>query len=271
MHEFPIDQRSRLLFGITIHALRMSETVDLVRCWLREPSHYCRYIVTPNVDHIVKLQNCTEMLASYRAASLVIADGWPIVVASRLLRRSLPERVTGSDLIPELLARSSPNNPLRIFLLGAAPGVADAASEYIRRRWPSVEVCGTLSPNFGFELRPADNEEVLATVNEAQPDLLVVGLGAPKQEIWLHSYAHRLKAKVAVAAGGTIDFLAGKQRRAPLWVQRIGMEWLHRVVSNPKRLARRYLNDMIKFPQLVVREFWESNGTTARRSRPIVD
>jgi N-acetylglucosaminyldiphosphoundecaprenol N-acetyl-beta-D-mannosaminyltransferase len=164
----------------------------------------------------------------------------------------LPERVAGSDLVPQLFASGA---RIRVFLLGAAPGVAVAAAERIRREWPAVEVVGTYSPPLGFESNPAENARIVSLVAAAQPDLLVVGFGAPKQELWVHEHCGELQAKVAICAGATIDFLAGHRSRSPVWMRRAGLEWLHRVAGEPRRLAGRYLRDAWEFPQLLWREW----------------
>jgi N-acetylglucosaminyldiphosphoundecaprenol N-acetyl-beta-D-mannosaminyltransferase len=244
------------LFGMTINALSMTETIDAVLGWARTPrGASCRFVVTPNVDHAVMYQSDDRLRQAYSAASLVLADGAPVVLAARLLGRGLPERVAGSDLAPALFTRIKPAAPLKVFLLGAAPGVADRAAANIEARWPGVEVVGTLSPPLGFERDPAENNRILAAVAEAQPDVLLVGLGAPKQELWIHAHADRLQAKVALCIGATIDFLAGEKRRAPQWMRRAGLEWLHRLSTEPRRLAKRYLRDAWIFPQLVWRDW----------------
>jgi N-acetylglucosaminyldiphosphoundecaprenol N-acetyl-beta-D-mannosaminyltransferase len=241
------------LYGMRIARVTMRETRDQVISWCDEPrTAACRYIVTPNVDHAVMFQHRSDLRDAYADASLVLADGLPLVVASRVFRRSLPERVAGSDLVPKLMASGK---SLRVFLLGAAAGVAEQAAERIRRDWPAVEVVGTLSPPLGFEKDAAENEKILAAIAAARPDLLVVGFGAPKQELWVHQNFRRIEAKVAVCAGATIDFLAGHRRRSPVWMRRAGLEWLHRIASEPRRLAGRYARDAWEFPQLLWREW----------------
>ncbi len=245
------------LFGMKIDALDMRETVDALLGWCQAPRGVaCRYVVTPNVDHAVMFQTNEKLRQSYADASLVLADGAPVVLASRLLGRGLPERVAGSDLAPalfKLAARGA--SPLRVFLLGAAPGVADRAAANIAQRWSNIEIVGTLSPPLGFERDEAENERILAAVAALKPDLVVLGLGAPKQELWIHAHADRLEAKVALCIGATIDFLAGEKRRAPRWMRRVGLEWFHRLSSEPGRLAKRYLRDAWVFPQLVWRDW----------------
>ena len=242
------------LFGISLHRIRMGDAIDLLLHWMVEGLP-CRYVVTPNVDHIVKLQSFPAMQAAYRDASLVVADGWPLVAASRWLRQPLPERVAGSDLIPGLFTAGKAIPGFRVFLLGGAAGVADQAAERIANRWPNVRIVGTASPRQGFESEPQESEQVIDAINAAAPHLLIVGLGSPKQEIWLQQNAHQILAPVAIAAGATIDFLAGVQQRAPQWVQRLRLEWLFRLASDPRRLAGRYARDAVVFPRLVSAEW----------------
>ena len=245
------------LFGMHIDALDMPQTVETLLGWCRvSRGATCRFVVTPNVDHAVMFQSNEPLQRAYAAAALVLADGAPVVLASRLLGRPLPQRVAGSDLAPALFKRVAQTaEPLRVFLLGAAPGVAERAAANIAARWQHVEIVGTLSPPLGFERDAAENERILAAVAAAAPDLLVVGFGAPKQELWVHAHADRLQAKVALCLGATIDFLAGEKRRAPRWMRRVGLEWLHRLSSEPGRLAKRYLRDAWIFPQLVWRDW----------------
>ncbi len=263
------ERRFVRLFGMNVDSITMAETVDTVRAWCAaRRGAACRFVVTPNVDHAVMYQTNDALRSAYAAASLVLADGAPVVVAARLLRRALPERVPGSDLAPALFDRvaaeceAGSGGPLRVFLLGAGPCVAERAASNIVQRWPGVEVVGTLSPPLGFEHDGAENERILACLAAARPDVLLVGLGAPKQELWVHAHAERMAAKVALCIGATIDFLAGEKRRAPRWMRRVGLEWLHRLLTEPRRLAKRYLKDAWLFPQLVWRD-WRSGRSGA--------
>jgi N-acetylglucosaminyldiphosphoundecaprenol N-acetyl-beta-D-mannosaminyltransferase len=232
----------------------MGDTVDRVLEWCREPrGKACRYVVTPNVDHAVLFQERADLRDAYSDASLVLADGAPIVLASRVLRRPLPERVAGSDLVPEIFQAA--NQPLRVFLLGAAPGVAELAAARIEAQSQSVNVVGWYSPPLGVENNHLENARILAKIAAVRPDLLIVGFGAPKQELWVHAHRHALQAKVALCAGATIDFLAGNRERSPVWMRRAGLEWLHRLGTEPRRLATRYARDAWVFPQLVWREW----------------
>jgi N-acetylglucosaminyldiphosphoundecaprenol N-acetyl-beta-D-mannosaminyltransferase len=248
------------LFGLEIDRVTMPQAVERVLHWTTAHDPGCRYVVTPNLDHAVMFQEHAGLRAAYSQAALVLADGWPLVAASRWLGRPLPERVAGSDLVPAVFAAAGQRRqPLRVFLLGAAPGVAERAAKNIERRWPAIHVCGRCSPPLGFERDAVVNERILAQVAAARPDVLVVGLGAPKQELWLHQHHATIDVPVALAVGATIDFLAGERRRAPRWLQRMQLEWLHRLASEPRRLAARYWRDACVFPRLMWRE-WRGRG-----------
>ena len=244
------------LFGVEIDAVTMPQAVEEVRRWLGSEDGRCKYVVTPNVDHTVMLQESQEFRDVYEGANLILADGWPVVAASRLVGRPLPERVAGSDLVPTLFDSASDDQPpMTVYLLGAMLGVAETAAANIRKKWSNVVVVGTYSPPFGFEKDAEECDRILAMIAEANPEVLVVGLGAPKQELWVHKHCDRIQARTALCVGATIDFLAGEKSRAPRWVQKIGMEWCHRVLTEPKRLAKRYAKDAWIFPRLVLREW----------------
>ena len=244
------------LFGVDIDALRMPEAVERVMGWIHNPEPAAhRYVVTPNTDHAVMLHNDAAFREAYAHAALRLADGMPVVLASRILRKPLPERVTGADLVPALFSAANERRPLRAYLLGAGPGVAERAAANVHSRWPHVRIVGTFSPPFGFEKDPARTEGILRRIEAARPDVLVVGLGAPKQELWVAEHRHEICAKVSLCVGATIDFLAGEVRRAPRWMQCCGLEWLYRVMCEPRRLLRRYAKDARVFPGLVWREW----------------
>jgi len=243
------------LFGITIDTLDMDETVSRIASWVDESSS-CRYVVTPNVDHIVKLDKDATFKKAYVEASLVVTDGKPVVMASRLLRKPIPGTVPGSDLVPALFTYfNQQKKSLTVYLLGAMPGVAEKAASKIHATWPNVHVVGVFSPAFGFEKSVTESMEIVDKLCKAKPDIVVFGVGAPKQEVWANQYAARINAKVILCVGATIDFIAGEKARAPIWVRKIGMEWLHRMLSEPKRLFRRYIHDAVIFPQLVYQEW----------------
>jgi N-acetylglucosaminyldiphosphoundecaprenol N-acetyl-beta-D-mannosaminyltransferase len=245
----------------------MYEAIGHLRTRISEPDRRCHFVVTPNVDHTVLLQTHDRLRSAYADADLVLADGLPLVWASRFLRRPLPERVAGSDLVPEFFSTVPAQQPISVFLLGAAPGVANRAAAVIARRWPAVHVVGTYSPPLGFERNEAENCKIIQLIAESRPDVLIVGLGAPKQECWVHQHRASIHAKVALCVGATIDFLAGERKRAPRWMQRVGLEWFYRMSGEPKRLVRRYALDAWHFPQIVWRQ-WRAQRSKSHVSLP---
>lgn len=245
------------IFGISIDALTLDQSVSTLESWLKGSERACRYVVTPNVDHVVMLDSNKDFMAAYRGASLVLTDGRPVAAVARILGSPVPETVPGSDLAPALFERASARwkQDLTVFLLGAGPSVAERAALHIHETWRNVRVVGCYSPPFGFEHSEIECEEIIRRVSESNADLLIIGLGAPKQELWVARYFQRLPVKVALCIGATIDFLAGEKKRAPRWMRYCGVEWLHRMLSEPRRLARRYLKGAIAFPVIVWKEY----------------
>jgi N-acetylglucosaminyldiphosphoundecaprenol N-acetyl-beta-D-mannosaminyltransferase len=255
------------LFGIDLSPVTMERAVQDLMGWIAHPDGRCHYVVTPNVDHALLFQERPEMREAYSRASLVLADGHPVVWVSRLLGRPVPERVPGSDVTPALFDAGRADLPLDVFLLGAGPGVAERAAVSVRARYPHVRVVGTYSPPLGFERDPDENERILKLLEESRPNVLVVGLGAPKQELFVYRNLERLGfIPVALCVGATIDFLAGARPRAPGWMQDVGLEWIHRAFSEPKRLLPRYARNIWQFPQLVWRELGGQGGGAGLRA-----
>jgi N-acetylglucosaminyldiphosphoundecaprenol N-acetyl-beta-D-mannosaminyltransferase len=247
-----------LLFGMEIDVVDRHEAACRIAGWFDEQPNVARIIVTPNTDHVVQYQRDAALRAAYRAASLVVADGMPLVWASCLLGDPLPERVAGCDLVEDLLSRtasSGRSRPLSVYLLGAPPGVARRAGEQIMMRRNDVVVVGAYGPPMGFEKDPGELVRIVDRINAVSPDLLIVGLGAPKQEIWAATYARSIRAKVIVCAGAAIDYMAGAKKRAPRWMQNTGLEWAFRLVSEPRRLGPRYALDVIRFIPLLLKEW----------------
>ena len=242
------------LFNIEIDPLTRSEAVDAIFTFFRESSFDAHMVVTPNVDHVVKLHGDSGFLDAYNDASLVLVDGNPVVWAAKLLGKHVPETVPGSDLAVLLFEQAKHGDGFSVFLLGAPPGVAEKAGKMIEGKYKNVRVVGSHCPPLGFERNPEELDLIVQQIDATEPDLLLVGLGAPKQELWAHNNKKRLKAKVVLCAGATIEFIAQEKQRAPLWVQKIAMEWFYRMLLEPKRLISRYLKDAVFFPFLVVQE-----------------
>jgi N-acetylglucosaminyldiphosphoundecaprenol N-acetyl-beta-D-mannosaminyltransferase len=208
------------------------------------------YVVTPNVDFLVKARRDPELHRVLVDADLVLCDGTPLVWASYLLGDPLPGRVAGSDLIPCLLRRAV-DRQWRIFLLGGSPEVAAEAATRIAAMHPSLPEVTYYSPPFR-KLDEMNNEEIASRVRAADPDIVLVCFGCPKQEKWISRFGATLNVPVMIGAGATIDFLAGKMARAPSWMRRSGTEWIFRLVQEPKRLARRYADDLLCFAPAIL-------------------
>jgi N-acetylglucosaminyldiphosphoundecaprenol N-acetyl-beta-D-mannosaminyltransferase len=243
------------LLGMDIHDLDSCAATNLILSWTRERIRPCRMVVTPNINHAVLYQDDPAFRDAYSRASLRLTDGRYLPLISRLLGQGSLATVNGSDLVPAILAASEATAGLSVFLLGAAPGVAERAGDNIRSRYPWVRVCGAYSPPLGFERDAGETGRIRALIEEACPDLLVVGISPPRQEIWVAGELDTLNASVAVCSGATIDFLAGHKRRAPLWMQRSGTEWLYRTWTEPGRLGRRYLVDAGRVVVILLRHW----------------
>ena len=197
-------------------------------------------VFTPNVDHIVIAESDPRFREAYGRVSLSLVDGTPVLWASRLLGAPLPEKVSGSDLVVPLMRRAAQRG-WRVYLTGGAPGVSHAAAEFLRGAL-GVNVVGADAPMIAADGGPGgDSEATIARIRESQAQLVLVGFGAPKQELWIHRHRDALTPAVAVAVGAGIDFAAGRIRRAPGWMSRLGLEWLYRLAKEPRRLWRRYL------------------------------
>ncbi|MEV4497320.1 WecB/TagA/CpsF family glycosyltransferase [Micromonospora arborensis] len=197
-------------------------------------------IVTPNVDILRLTRRDRESRAHVESASLVVADGKPLIWASHIAGRPLPARVPGSDLIWSLSAALAEQDR-SVYLMGGAPSTPSRAGQVMRSRIPRLRIAGHLSPPFGFDTHPEQLDEVCATVAATQPDLVFVGLGFPKQERVIARLRPLLPRAWFLGCGAAIGFVAGVQRRAPQWMQLSGLEWAHRLASEPARLMRRYL------------------------------
>jgi N-acetylglucosaminyldiphosphoundecaprenol N-acetyl-beta-D-mannosaminyltransferase len=208
-------------------------------------------VVTPNVDHVLRLQKDPLLKRAYDAASYVFADGMPVVWASRLLGHPLAERVTGADLLPALVQAAAPKR-LKVMLFGAPEGHAEKAKQMLNSKFPGCLI-EAYCPPYGFEKTEEENLKALKAISNFHPDLLFVGLGSPKQEVWVQSHLNQIQAHVILNVGAAISFAAGEIGRAPSWMQKSGTEWIFRMFSEPRRLIPRYLSNFVFF-RLLVRE-----------------
>ena len=204
------------------------------------------WVVTPNIDICRQIRHDPAARALVRGASLVVADGMPLVWAARLRGQPLPERVAGASLIFSLSAAAAASGK-SVYLLGGEPSVPGRAAAALARRYRSLLVAGVDAPPFGFETRPGELEAIAAKLAQAKPDIVFVGLGFPKQEHLIAALAPGLPAAWFIGCGAAIPFAAGTLPRAPHWMQPLGLEWTYRLISEPRRLVRRYLVDDLPF------------------------
>lgn len=210
------------------------------------------YVVTPNVDHIVKLENDNEFRKVYEDADLILTDGQPLIWISKLIKNPIIEKVSGSDLFPKVCELASKKG-YKVFLLGAAEGVAKMAADKLMVKYQGLDVVGTYSPPFGFEKDETETNKIIKMINEVKPDILAVGLGAPKQEKFIWKFKDKLNVPVSLAIGASIDFEAGNVKRCPKWMQDKGLEWFYRLLKEPKRMFKRYLIDDLKIIKIIMK------------------
>lgn len=200
------------------------------------------YVVTPNVDHIVQLERGGELVEVYKNADLILTDGKPLIWISKWYGTPIKEKISGSDLFP-LLCKLAAEKGYTMYFLGAAEGVAAKAADNLMKRFKGLKVVGTYSPAYGFEKDEAEMRHIEKMIKDAHPNILIVGLGCPKQELFILHNKDRLGVPLSLGLGASLDFEAGNIKRAPKWMANHGLEWIFRITQDPKRLAKRYLVD----------------------------
>jgi N-acetylglucosaminyldiphosphoundecaprenol N-acetyl-beta-D-mannosaminyltransferase len=204
------------------------------------------WVATPNLDHLRQFVVSAEVAELYAQADLVVADGMPIVWASRLAGTPLPARAAGSDVIWSLTAEAT-RRGRSVYFLGGAPGACDKAADVFRRNYPALRVAGTHCPPHGFHARAGGLDEIRDRLRVAEPDIVYVALGFPKQERLIRLLRDEFPTTWFVGVGISFSFVTGEVQRAPDWLQKIGLEWAHRLLMEPRRLARRYLMHDLPF------------------------
>ena len=202
------------------------------------------HVITPNVDQIIRIESDKYFKKIYENAELLLTDGTPLIWISRWYKKPIKEKICGSDLVPDL-CKLAAQKGYSIFLLGAAEGVAAKAAENLKKNNPRLKVAGVYSPPYGFEKDKNEIDKINKMLFTSNADMLFVGMGVPKQDIFIYENMNKYQIPMSFSIGATIDFEAGIQKRAPRWINRIGMEWLYRLVRDPKRMFKRYIiNDM---------------------------
>ncbi len=227
-----------VVLGVRVDRISQAETVQRLLAMIgqrraAEHSLPCQQLITVNPEFVMAAQKHADFRQAINDAALVVADGTGVVWAARRLKAPTPERVTGIDTLVAL-AKGCAQQGYRMYLLGAAPGVAEQAAVRLQQLAPGLQIAGT----YAGSPAPSEEEAILERVREAQTDVLCVAYGAPAQELWIYRNLTRLPAAVAIGVGGSFDFLSGRQRRAPQLMQRMGLEWLYRLYREPWRWRR---------------------------------
>lgn len=208
------------------------------------------FVVTPNVDHIVQIEKGGVLAEVYEQADMILCDGKPLVWISKLYGTPIKEKISGSDLFPELCKRASEKG-YRMFFLGAAEGVAAKAADILKSRFKDLQIVEVYSPPYGFEKDKEETQHIVKMIKKAAPDILILGLGTPKQEKFILDYRHDYNVPISFGLGASFDFIAGNVKRAPKWMADHGLEWIFRITQDPKRMIKRYLIDDLKIISLV--------------------
>ncbi|RAI03456.1 hypothetical protein DLJ53_02810 [Acuticoccus sediminis] len=235
------------LFGVSVAAITFNQAIERIIAWSRTTP--ARTVVTTNLDHVMKLRSDPLFRLCYEEADLVTADGMPFVWLAKHEGEPLKERVTGSDLVEPLVAAAA-REGRSVFLFGSTMDRLHGAAKILKERYPQLEFRGAYAPPFGFERDPDLHAEVLEILRTARPDIVLVALGAPKQEVWSRAMSHAVRHGVFVCIGGALDFLSGEIRRAPPFMRRTGTEWLWRAFTEPRRLGPRYVKIIWALPSL---------------------
>lgn len=229
------------ILNTVVDNLTMEEAVGRIEQLVQERAD--AYVVTPNLDHLLCLDEDGEFREAYEKADLVLADGISLVLLAKYLRVPLKEKVSGSDLFPRV-CRMAAKHGWSLFILGAAPGVAEEAGRRLAEKNPGLVIAGTYSPPLGFENDPEEIERIIGKVTSAGPDLMAIAISSMKGEKFICRYRDRLGVPLTMSVGAAVDFEAGNKKRAPGWVSDMGFEWLYRTFQEPKRIGKRVLRDI---------------------------
>jgi N-acetylglucosaminyldiphosphoundecaprenol N-acetyl-beta-D-mannosaminyltransferase len=257
-------RRVAVLLGTPIDDITMDESLDVIAGMVETGRRTGRVhqVATVNVDFVVNAAADDDLRAIMVATDLSIPDGMGIVWGARLVGTPIRERTAGADLVPALAQRAA-GEGWRLCLFGGGPGIAERAADVLRERAPGVDVVVGPAPMVGAD--GSMDEAVVAELRAIGADVIGVALGNPKQERWIRRYGAAVGAPVCIGIGGTLDFLTGTTRRAPMWMQRAGLEWIHRALSEPRRLVGRYAHDLWVFGPALARQMWRGHRRRAGR------
>lgn len=242
--------KKQALLNTYINNLDMQETVEIIEkmIGLKKKS----YVVPINVDVVIKIEHDPYLKKIIDNADVVLVDGKPLIWISGICGKKIKAKVSGSDLVP-MLCKVAAKKGYKIFIIGGKEGIAEQAKNNLEKNYPKIHIVGTYAPPFGFEKNKEELEKINHLISQVHPDLLITCFGCPKQEKWIYENMMNYDAKVSICAGATVDFLAGKVKRAPRWMSEYGLEWFYRFLQEPRRMFKRYFIDDIKVLKLIIK------------------
>jgi N-acetylglucosaminyldiphosphoundecaprenol N-acetyl-beta-D-mannosaminyltransferase len=248
------------ILSVNVSTSDLNETIQIFKHWISNGEKK-RVCVTP-VNCILWAFKNPILRNLYNTSAMNLADGVPLLWASRLLGNTIRGRVTGLDLLPEF-AKVGNHEKYRFFFLGAKDGVAEKLAQQFLKQYPDLRIVGTYAPPFADKFSEEENQKMISLVNEAKPHVLWVSLTAPKQDYWIYDNFDRLNINIAIGVGGAFEVTAGLIKRAPNWMQRCGLEWFFRFLQEPRRLFKRYI---IEAPQFIPLIFWQKIKVITNRN-----
>lgn len=236
------------LLNTFVNNMDMEETIQTIDSFIQQKKR--SYIVAINVDVVIKIEQDAYLKRITDQADMVLVDGKPLIWISKLYKRPVKAKISGSDLVPKLCEKAAEKG-YTIFIIGGKDGIAEQAKRKLEKQLSGIKIVGTYAPPYGFEKDKNELDKINHMISDVHPDLLIGCFGCPKQEKWIYENYKKYDATVSVCAGATVDFLAGNIRRAPGWMSDHGLEWFYRFTQEPKRMFKRYFVDDIKIVSLM--------------------
>lgn len=240
------------ILGTKVNRISMEDSIRIIEEFISDKEKH--QVCVPNVWSTVLMQKDKEFREINNSSSLAIPDGMPLVWTSKFYGKPIQERVSGPDLFLEF-SKVAAEKGYKFFFLGASPDILKKMTINLKEKYPSLKIVGTYSPPFAEEFSEEENRRMIEIINRAKPNILWVGLTAPKQEKWIGKHLNQLEVPVSIGIGGAFDFVAVRVKRAPRWIQKMGLEWFFRLCQEPNRLIKRYLVGNTIFIWLVIKEF----------------
>lgn len=242
--------KKQKLLNTYVNNVSMEETISAINSMIETGEK--RYIVAINVDVVMKIEKDTYLKKITNDADMVLVDGKPLIWISKMHKKPVKAKISGSDSVP-LLCKDAAEKGHTIFIIGGKDGIADKAKARLEKKYPGIKIVGTYAPPFGFEKNESELNKINKMISDKKPDLLIACFGCPKQEKWIYENYQKYDAKVSICAGATVDFLAGNVNRAPRWMSEHGLEWFYRFLQEPKRMFKRYFVDDVKILGLILK------------------